>query len=352
MADRYLMDKLIDIDKAKELLKLFEESNEILLTCHVRPDGDAIGSTLGLMFLLKSMGKRANVIVPDKPPGSLHFLPGFKEIAIYTSHPEFCEKLTSECDLIVCCDFNTPSRQDMLAPLIQNAHCRKVLIDHHQDPDCFADLMISYPDMSSTCELVFRLIASMGLYNLVDQKCATCILTGIITDTRNFTVNCQHPDIYEIMMRLLEKDVDKEKIVRESLNTRSEDSLRLEAFAILEKLEIFHSHGAALITLDKNELSKFRYERGDTEGLVNRPLEIPSVTYSLFMREDPDCIKVSARSKDGFPVSEICKQLYSGGGHLQAAGGEFKGSLEECREILIKNMSKFDKWLKNRDKKM
>lgn len=342
------MDKIIEKEKAKELLAMLNESQRVVLTCHVRPDGDAIGSTLGLWHLLRTLGKEATVIVPDKAPVSLSFLPGFKEIAVYTNHKDFCDKTVENCDLIICCDFNTPSRQDNLSPLIQGAVCQKVLIDHHQDPDNFTDLVFSYPKMSSTCELVFRIVAAMGLYDKVDKDCATCLLTGIITDTRNFTVNIHYSDIYDILMRLLEKDVDKERIVKEALNTRSLNSLRLEAYAISQKMEIFPDHKCALITLDLDELKKFSYEKGDTEGLVNRPLEVRGLVYSIFMREDPDCVKISARSCDDFPVSEICKTLYGGGGHVQAAGAEFHGSLVECKELLIKNMSNFDKYIYNK----
>lgn len=340
------MDRLIDSDKAKEFLALIKESEHVVLTCHVRPDGDAIGSTLALWHLLRALGKEATVVVPDKAPQSLSFLPGFKDLAVYTCHAQYCESTVASADLIVCCDFNTPSRQDALAPLIQGAGCRKVLVDHHQEPDSFADLTFSYPDMSSTCELVFRIIASMGLYGEVDQECATCILTGIVTDTRNFSVNCKHPDLYEILMRLLEKGVDKERIVRESLNTRSYWSLRLEAFAISERMKVFPSHRCSVITLSREDLENFHYERGDTEGLVNRPLEIKGIAYSIFMREDADCVKVSARSVDGFPVSEICKDLYNGGGHLQASGGEFYGTLKDCVATLLEAMPRYDKYLR------
>lgn len=343
------MDKLIDTNKAKELLGFIKESERIVLTCHVRPDGDAIGSTLGLWHLLRVLGKQPTVVVPDKPPMNLSFLPGFKEIAVYTSHKEFCEKTVGEANLIICCDFNTPSRQDALAPLIQSASCRKVLIDHHTEPDNFTDLMFSYPKMSSTCELVFRIIAAMGLYDKVDKECATCLLAGIITDTRNFTVNINYPDIYDILMRLLEKDVDKDRIVKEALNTRSLNSLRLEAYAISQKMEIFPEHKCALITLDQEELKRYSYEKGDTEGLVNRPLEVRGMIYSIFLREDPDCIKISARSCEDFPVSEICKNLFGGGGHIQAAGAEFNGNLEECKKILVDNLSEYDKYLKSRN---
>lgn len=339
------MERLIETNQAKELLRLIEESNRIILTCHVRPDGDAIGSTLGLWHLLRALGKEPSVIVPDKPPVSLNFLPGYKEIGVYTCHPEYCKKTVESADLIICCDFNVPSRQDTLATLMESAKCRKVLIDHHTEPGHFTDLEISYPKMSSTCELVFRLIAAMGLYNTVDKDCATCLLTGIITDTRNFTVNIHYPDIYDILMRLLEKDVDKDRIIKEALNTRSLNSLRLEAYAISQKMEIFPDHKCCLITLSAEDLKKFDYERGDTEGLVNRPLEVRGMVYSIFLREDSDCIKISARSCNDFPVSEICKTLFGGGGHIQAAGAEYHGSLNDCKEILINNFSKFDKYL-------
>ncbi|MCH5234036.1 MAG: bifunctional oligoribonuclease/PAP phosphatase NrnA [Muribaculaceae bacterium] len=339
------MDKLIDHNKAKDFLQLLKDNERIVLTCHVRPDGDAIGSTLGLWHLLRTMGKEATVIVPDKAPVSLSFLPGFKEIGVYTSHKDFCEKTVDEAQLIICCDFNVPCRQDSLAPVIQGSHCKKVLIDHHTEPGNFTDLIFSYPKMSSTCELVFRIIAAMGLYDKVDKDCATCLLTGIITDTRNFTVNINNPDIYDILMRLLEKDVDKDRIVKEALNTRSLNSLRLEAYALSQKMEIFPEHKCALITLDQEDLKKYSYERGDTEGLVNRPLEIRGMIYSIFMREDPDCVKISARSCQDFPVSEICKTLYGGGGHIQAAGGEFHGSLEDCKKKFLDHIKDFDKYL-------
>lgn len=340
------MDKLIDSKKAKEFRKLLEASERIVLTCHVRPDGDAIGSTLGFWHLLRSLGKEPTVIVPDKAPQNLSFMPGFKDIAVYTSHKEFCDKTVENADLIICCDFNTPSRQDALAPLIQGAQCLKVLVDHHTEPDDFAFLTFSYPKMSSTCELVFRIIAAMGWYDRVDRDCATCLLTGIVTDTRNFSVNLNYPDIYDILMRLLEKDVDKEKIVKEALSTRSLNSLKLEAYAISNKMEIFPDHKCAIISLDKDELKEFDYEKGDTEGLVNRPLEVRGMVYSIFLREDPDCVKISARSCDKFPVSEICKSLFGGGGHIQAAGAEYHGSLEDCRKIIVDHMADFDKYLK------
>lgn len=329
----------------KRFLRIIDKSKKIVLTCHVRPDGDALGSTMGMAHLLRTLGKEATVIVPDQPPKTLSFMPGFKDLAIYTRHDPYCQRLVGEAQLIICCDFNKPSRQDQLEGLIQGAECTKVLIDHHEDPEYFADITFSYPDMSSTCELVFRLIAAMGLYQELLKDAAECLLTGIITDTRNFSVNVKELDLYEILMKLLEKGVDKDRIVRLALHTRSLSSLKIQAYAISEKMEILEKHKAAIITLDRETLKKFHYEKGDTEGLVNLPLEIRGLVSSFFLREDPEFIRISARSQDDFPVSKVCEDLFNGGGHLQAAGGEFYGTLEECRNLLVNSLPDYDGFL-------
>ena len=340
--------KLIDAD-IKKFLELIEGSKKIVLTCHVRPDGDALGSTLGLQHLFNTLGKEATVIVPDQPPKTLSFLPGFKELAVFTRHDPYCQKLVNECDLMVCCDFNKPSRQDQMESLTQQSHCVKVLIDHHEDPDYFADLTFSYPEMSSTCELVFRIIAAMGLYPEMNIECADCLLTGIVTDTRNFTVNISDSDIYEILMRLIEKGADKNKIVKLALNTRSLSSLKIQAFAIAEQMEIIEKYKVSIICIDRETLKKFHYEKGDTEGLVNLPLEVRGIVSSFFLREDPEFIRISARSQWNFPVSKVCEDLFGGGGHLQAAGGEFSGTLEECKKLLIESLPNYEIYLPNQN---
>lgn len=337
------------VDKMRRWI---EESERIVLTCHVRPDGDAIGSTLGMLHLLSALGKKATVVVPDQPPKSLAFLPGFTDICIFTRHEEYSRRLIAEADLIICSDFNKLMRQDTLAPVTEQASAKKIMVDHHQQPDSFCDLSFSYPDMSSASELMFRLIAAMGFYNEMNLDSATCICTGIITDTRNFSVNCKNPDIYEILMRLLDKGVDKTLIVKEALLTKSLSALKLQAYAIADKMEIFEKWHGAITTLDKDELKRFGYERGDTEGLVNEPLNVKGIYFSFFLRDDDDCIKVSARSIEDFPVSKICEDVYGGGGHLMAAGAEFKGSLEECREILMAALPQYLKYLPEHPKRV
>lgn len=346
------MINFLDTRKVSRFESLINGANSIVLTCHVRPDGDAIGSTLGWKHLLQSLGKSVTVVVPDNAPRSLSFLPGFDSLAIYTRHEDYCARLFREADLVVCCDFNQPSRVDKMQPLLDSAGCPKVLVDHHVDPSDFADVTFSFPDMSSTCELSFRLIAELGLYNQMNLDAATCILTGLITDTKNFTVNCKNPDVYEILQRLLDKGCDKNRIVRLALVEKSYGALKLESYAVSNKMEIFPEYHGSVICLDKDECERFHYEKGDTEGLVNRPTEIRGITFSFFLREDTDCIKVSARSILDFPVNLMCKELFGGGGHVMAAGAEYHGTLEECRKILIDSFPKYAPHLKGRTEKL
>ena len=230
--------KIFDNKDIRKLRGLIEGAQNIVLTCHVRPDGDAVGCTLGLSHLLSSLGKHTAVVTPDMPPRSLNFLPGMKDLVPATKYPDYAAKLIDGADLIFCCDFNTPSRQDALAPVITGSKAKKVMVDHHEGPDS---------------ELAFRLIAALGLYGEMDRDAATCICTGIITDTRNFSVNCSNPETYEILMRLLEKGVDKPTIVRQALELVSYDSLRLQAYALNDKLEVFPQHHAAVITITLDE---------------------------------------------------------------------------------------------------
>lgn len=339
------MDKLIDDKEVRRLAELLPRVSRVVVTCHMRPDGDAIGSCLGTMHLLRQLGKEVTVVVPDQPPRSLAFLPGFRDIAINTQHEEYVRNVIGEAELLICCDFNKPSRQGRLEEVVQCASCPKVMIDHHQQPDDFADITFSYPEMSSACEVAFRVYAALGLYLDMNLDCATCILTGMVTDTRNFAVNVKNPDIYEILVKLLEKGADKTRIVKEALETRSYWSLKLEAYTLAEKMEILERHHASVTTLCKEELERFHYQKGDTEGIVNKPLEIRGVIYSFFLRQDDDCVKVSARSVRNFPVSKICEDLFGGGGHIMAAGAEFQGTLEECRRILIEALPSYDRYL-------
>jgi len=339
-----------DVERAGELIR---RSRRVALMCHLRPDGDALGSTLALFSLLKKLGKEVRVVTPDVPPRHFSFMPGIKSVVAASKYQDFAERLLRDADLLICCDFNKLSRLGEMREMVERSSAPVILIDHHLDPDDFATVTFSRPEMSSASELTFRLIAALGLFDEVDMDCAFSLATGIITDTRNFTVNCDNPEIFLIMFELSRMGVDRKRILREALELKSEDSFRLTAYAVSEKMRLYKEHSAAIITLDRAELQRFHYEKGDTEGLVNRPLEIRGVTYSFFLREDEDCIKVSGRSVGDFPVNKICEELFDGGGHRQAAGGEYRGSLTECVKLLESALPRYDKYLKhgNNEKK-
>lgn len=337
-----MIDKLIDDTQVRELHQMLRQCKNVVLTCHVRPDGDAIGSSLGTMHLLRSLGINAKVVTPDQPPRALSFLPGLHDVVPYNRYGDYARRLFKEADLLIGCDFNVEKRMSDLAPLFAESTAKKVLIDHHEEPDKFTDLLISYPDMSSTCEVVFRLIAAMGLYEDVDLPCATCLATGIITDTRNLSVNTRHFDLYNILETLLAKGVNKRLILKETMETKSEDALRLSAFAIYERMKVYPKHRAAIVYLTEEDLSRYKYEKGDTEGLVNQALEVRGVIYAVFARQEDSKVRLSMRSIGSFPVSRICSEHFGGGGHLQAAGGDFDGTVQECLALLEKVMPDYD----------
>ena len=330
-----MIKRVINEEQTKKLKQLIADAKNIVITCHMSPDGDAVGSSLGLMHVLRTMGKYTSVVTPDMVPVSLNFLPGVKSIVVYTRQELLAKQLVKEADLIICLDFNALYRIDRFAPVIGQAKATKVMIDHHLDPENFTDLCISYPHMSSTCELLYNAIVLTGMKWFLNYNSATCIYTGMMTDTGNFTYNSNNSDLYIIIAELLKYGIDKDYIYNTAMNTFSADRLRLMGYAMSEKMEVFPEVGGAIIELTREELYRFNYQKGDTESLVNKPLSIPGIYWSIFLREDADYIKVSARSTGDFAVNGYCEQYFSGGGHKNAAGGEFIGTIEDARKQVL-----------------
>lgn len=328
-----MITSLHETKKLKALSELLSKSQRIVIMGHSAPDGDAAGSSLALQQVLESLDKEVRVIFPDMLPPVLMSLPGAKDATDATRFPEFAAKTIAEADLIICLDFNEPGRVGALSALLLEAKAPKVMIDHHLHPDDFAVVTISRPEMSSTCFLLFKVLCGLELFGYIDKAAAECLLTGMMTDTGNFSYNASDPELHVVVAELMKLGADPQRIYREQFETHSEWCLRLNAYAILKKMEVFAADGAALITLSRKELNSYHYSKGDTEGLVNRPLAIPGVVYSCFMREEDGYVKVSMRSLDTFPVNELCKQYFGGGGHRNAAGGEFKGSLAQAAEL-------------------
>ncbi|MCC8117393.1 MAG: DHH family phosphoesterase [Bacteroidales bacterium] len=315
------------------LRALVDHSSRVVITTHMTPDGDALGSSLALYHVLCNMGKDVRIVVPDRPTMQLSFLPGFKYIDVYTQNPDFATNLIHDTELLFCLDYNEPKRTDLVAKAIVDSTAHKVLIDHHLNPAQFCDITISRPKASSTCELLYQVLCALELYDAIDRNAATCLLAGMMTDTGNFNYNANNPIIYKITAHLIQKGANKDDLSKRLFDTFSQACLRINAYAIYEKMKVWEDYGAAMITLTRDELNKMGYERGDTEGLVNKPLAIPKVVYSVFLREENNYIKVSMRSKGDFPCNAVCHDHFNGGGHLNAAGGEFYGTMEEAEKI-------------------
>lgn len=342
-----MISRTISEESIKKAKTLVERAGRIVTVCHSAPDGDAVGSSLAAVHVLGALGKECRAIVPDAYNANLAKLPGAKEIVDATRYPDFARRLFDEADLVLCLDFNEPRRTGRLEKTLRECKAPKILIDHHLHPDIDADVVISHPEMAATAYLMFRFICRLELFNFIGKEAAECILAGMMTDTGNFSYNCADPDLYIVVAELLRKGADKDRLYKQLFNTFSESSMRLNSYAILDKMEVFSDYGAALIVLSRDELNRFHYVKGDTEALVNRPLAIPGVVYSAFLREETDMVKVSMRSTGDFPVNVLCKEHFGGGGHLNAAGGEFYGTLEEAaaifRSFLKENKEKYIK---------
>lgn len=330
-----------NIDKVETY---FNRADKLVIVTHVSPDGDALGASLGLFHFIAGQGKDVRVIVPNAFPDFLRWMPGAKDIVRYDKYKEFADKLIAEADVICCLDFNALSRIDAMADAVRQSAARKVMIDHHLNPEPFCKVTISHPSVSSTSELIFRLICRMGCFDDITREGAECIYTGMMTDTGGFTYNSNDRQIYFIIGELLSKGIDKDEIYRKVFNTYSEGRLRLMGYVLYEKMQVFPQFRSALIWLTKEEQGKFHYVKGDTEGFVNMPLQMKGICFSAFLREDTErkMIKVSLRSVGAFPCNKVAEEFFNGGGHLNASGGEFYGTMDEAVALFKQALVKYE----------
>jgi phosphoesterase RecJ-like protein len=329
--------------------QLISDAQTVLVVCHKSPDGDAIGSSLAWAEFLRFRGKDVTVLVPDQFPDFLKWLPHTEKIVRYDKHRDKGDMLLKIADLVFCLDFNTPSRVDEMAQPLVDSPAKKVLIDHHLKPDVPADLIVSHPDASSTSELVFRIAWQMGDFNMLDKSFAVPVYCGMMTDTGGFTYNSSRPEIYFIIGELLTKRIDKDRIYRNVFHNYSENRIRLMGYVMYEKLVYMPEYHAAFYSLTRDELKRFNYVKGDSEGLVNIPQQIKGLKLSISLREDtdkPNLVWVSLRSVDDFPCNLMAEEFFNGGGHLNASGGRVDGTIEEAIEITKKAIIAYQNKLK------
>ncbi|MDR1699290.1 MAG: bifunctional oligoribonuclease/PAP phosphatase NrnA, partial [Prevotellaceae bacterium] len=309
---------------------------------HSSPDGDAIGSSLGLSHFLQSLGKQVSVIVPNRYPDFLAWMPQCKEILLYNYYTEKSNQRLAEADLIFAVDLNALSRMGAeVSKAVAKSNAPFILIDHHPQPDDF-DVVISHTEITSTCELVLRFIYQMGYLEQLSREAAICLYVGMMTDTGNFSFNSNQPEIYLIIAQLLRFGVDKDDIYNKVFNNHSADRMRLMGYVLDKKMRLYPELRGAMISLSKEELKRYNSKKGDTEGFVNLLLSIKGISIAAFFREENDRIKVSLRSRGSFPVNKLCAENYNGGGHFNAAGGESFVTLKELEDDFERVLTDFN----------
>ncbi|XMO85287.1 bifunctional oligoribonuclease/PAP phosphatase NrnA [Algibacter sp. AS12] len=334
-----------DITSIKQLLS---SAKKIVIVPHKNPDGDAIGSTLGLYHYLVKGNHDVTVITPNDYPHFLKWIPGNESILKHDTQRDACEDLINNADIIFTLDFNAFHRTGQMETVLTNSKALKIMIDHHQAPDDYATYTYSDVSMSSTCEMVYNFIDFLGDENLVDSIIATCLYVGIMTDTGSFRFRSTTSKTHVIISKLIDKGANNNEIHNNVYDTNSYERLQLLGCA-LTNLKVIPESRAAYITLSQDELQQYNYKKGDTEGVVNYGLSLDGVVLAAIFIEDrkEGIIKISLRSKGNFSVNEMSRAHFEGGGHTNAAGGKSDLSLQETVEKFISILPSYNKALNN-----
>jgi phosphoesterase RecJ-like protein len=328
---------VIDLSKyTKELSKLFSSSENILIICHINPDGDSVGAQLALYHYLKANGKNVSLMAPNNLQEFLKWMDGADQINIYIKDRKKCRILIDKADLIVMLDFNQPNRLGEAEEPVMASKAKKIIIDHHLDPVNFANLIITDAGKCSTSELVHELVCNINGKAFMNRSYAESLYVGIITDTGNFEHGAYSSKTFRIVADLLDTGIVKERIINLIYNNFSSDRLRLQGFALNQRMVVLPELKTAYIYLSKNDLKEYNHVKGDTEGFVNMPLSIKGINFSALFIEKDNFIKISFRSKGQFPSNEFASLYFSGGGHLNASGGEYTDTLDNTIIYFVK----------------
>lgn len=331
-----------EIQQLKDLLSF---PKEITIISHRNPDGDAVGSVLGLSLYLQKLHHNVKVVFPSEYPSGYGFLYGIEKSIIFDLNQDEARKAIDHCDIIFCLDFNGLDRVDKLGPNISFSKAKKVLIDHHLDPEPFSDIQFSDIGASSTCEMVFQIIDEMGDASRVDPIIGECLFVGLITDTGSFRYGTR-PETYRVAAALKELGVDDYALADKIFNKQKEKHLRLLGHCLANRMEIMDDYGVGIMYLSKKDYADFNIQRGDTEGIVNYMLMIDKVRMAALVLEQPTVVKISLRSKGDISVQEIAQKYFNGGGHKNASGGGVYASLtdviQRLKTAVPKHLSKID----------
>ena len=346
-----IMTQILNQSLVNQATEWIHSAQKIVILTHMAPDGDAMGSALAMYHFLTD--KQVTVITPNTFPAFFNWMPGADKIAIYESAPQQCDELIAQADLFICTDFNEPKRINPAGDKMVANAAPKIVFDHHiLVPDTPISnpqtpvVLFSVPSASSACEVVFRFLSSFHFPLSADI--ATCLYTGLMTDTGNFSYNSTNCELYEIVAELIRAGAQKDEIYNAVFNQYSVDKVRLTGYALYRKMRIYPEYHLALITLTADELDQYHYQPGDTEGLVNEPLQIATVHYSVFMREERakpgttrSRIRISFRSQGDRPVNVWAGEVFHGGGHANASGGEMFGSIAQAVKLFEQTFPKY-----------
>jgi bifunctional oligoribonuclease and PAP phosphatase NrnA len=312
-----------------EKLKIaLAQAKKILITTHKSPDGDAIGSSVAWYHFLKSQGKETLIVLPDEPADFLRPFLQNVDFMIYEKEEAKVDLMLSDFDLVFCLDYNAPSRVGkQMEALLDKVKCEKVMIDHHQNPVEFCEIIISRPEICSTAQLIYECIEELEAKDFLNKSCCEAIYLGIMTDTGSFRYPSVTSKTHLILAHLIEMGVEHFDIHEKIFDVNTLDKIQLRAYAIANKFEKISGYPIGLISMSSEELQRFNYQKGDTEGLVNVILSIEGISIALFLMEAQDGIKMSFRSKGSYFVNDFAKKNFSGGGHKYAAGGFSADSL-------------------------
>jgi len=322
-----------DISDIKQLLAT---PKQIVIVAHKNPDGDAIGSSLGLYHYLKQNNHNVTVILPNDYPQFLQWIPGEESILKYESSVKKSNVLIAEAELIFTLDFNALHRTGNMEPVLVEAKAIKILIDHHQKPDDYASYMYSDVTMCSTCEMIYHFLEMLNVTDKITKNIATALYVGIMTDTGSFRFRSTTSTTHRVIADLIDKGANNTQIHNNVYDTNSYFRLQLLGKS-LSNLKVISKLNTAYISLSQEELNRFNFKKGDTEGVVNYALSVKGVKFAVIFIEhnQEGIIKISFRSKDTFDVNQFARNHFNGGGHINAAGGRSELNLKDTIEKFI-----------------
>lgn len=328
-----------------EIQSILATPKKIVIVSHRNPDGDAMGSSLGLLHFLKQLNHQVTYISPNEFPYFLEWMPGSNDIVVYEKHTDTAQRILSKSEFVFTLDFNALHRTgDAMGGYMENMRAPMILIDHHQFPDNYPKYSFSDTNYGSTCEMIYDFINALGYNHLINEEVATCIYTGILTDSGGFRFPKTTPATHRCVAELLERGVNNSEIYNLLYDNSSYSRLLLLGKA-LQNLRVLPEFNASYITLSQEELNDFNYQKGDTEGIVNYGLTIKDVEVTAIFIENKEegIIKISFRSQGDFDVNQFARDYFNGGGHINAAGGKSFLTLEETVNQFITKLAEVKK---------